>query len=545
MGDYMAKKIDGICFKNMVDYAVRNLNNHVKHVNQLNVFPVPDGDTGTNMVTTIRKGLVAVGENIVDLPSVAKKFARSVVFEARGNSGVIVSQFLKGISEGLYGVDAADGAQFIDALEKGVGYAYAAVANPVEGTMLTVIKDATNAVRQEFDGSQTINQIIDSFVTHARRSLENTPELLAVLKESGVVDSGGAGIVYLFEGMKAYLDGVTLESAEEDTSAQAVDYDSFDRNSRFELGYCTELLLQLLDCREAFEPDHFKKALKELGDSLVISAENDKVRVHIHTQTPEAVFALCHRYGEFLSAKIENMTVQHTELDKRILCAKEKNNGAFSVVAVAYDPGIQKLFIEMGADVVICCEENVSTKDYLDAFEKCETERIFVFPNSSDAILSAMQAKKLYSKAKVTVLNSRTIAECYAALPTIDFDQTDTEKAADAITEIINNLYVVSIARRNNTIRHGSHEIHRNEYYSFSGKELITISKSLEATAAQTIHKVLKQRDKEIITLFYRSPIRQDQIDGIIDSVRELGVYAEFYSVPTGSLPSELTISFE
>ncbi|MBQ4611970.1 MAG: DAK2 domain-containing protein [Clostridia bacterium] len=541
----MSKIIDGIGFKNMVDYAVRNLNKHVKLVNQLNVFPVPDGDTGTNMVTTIHKGLLAIGESIVDLPSVSKKFARSVVFEARGNSGVIVSQFLKGIAEKFCDVDTVDGALFIEALEKGVEYAYSAVAKPVEGTMLTVIKDATAAVKHEFDGSQSVQEIVNSFVEHAKVSLENTPELLAVLKESGVVDSGGAGIVYLFEGIKKYLDGEELDNFDSKAETAQIDYDAFDRNSLFTYGYCTELLLQLLNGKERFDYATFRDALASLGDSLVVSAENDKVRVHVHTRSPEEVFALCHRYGEFLTSKIENMTVQHTEQRKRILCSPVKNNGAFAVVAVAYDQTVQQLFADMGADVVICCDENVSTKDYIEAFESCECDNIFVFPNSSDAILSAMQAKKLYQKAKVTVLNSRTIAECYAALPTIAFEETDIEKAADSITEAINNLYVASIAKRKTSLRYAGKDISHNEYYSFSGKELIAIGKKLEDTAVQTIEKIVKQHGKEIVTVFSQPSVSEDTVNAIIDAAKQCGVFAEFFSVRADSLPGLMTISFE
>lgn len=541
----MAKIIDGICFKNMVDYAVRNLHMHVKTVNQLNVFPVPDGDTGTNMVTTIHKGLMAVEESIVDLPSVSRKFARSVVFEARGNSGVIVSQFLKGISEKFYDVDVADGKLFIEALEKGVQYAYSSVATPVEGTMLTVVKDATAAVKREFTPEQTVDQIIASFVAHARISLENTPKLLSVLQESGVVDSGGAGIVYLFEGMQKYLDGEPLDSVQTRQEAATIDYDAFNRSSRFDYGYCTELLLQLLDRKEAFEADAFRAALAELGNSLVVSLVQDKVRVHIHTHYPEKVFALCHRFGEFLSSKIENMTVQHTELAKRILCSNVKNNGAFSVVAVACDENMQRLFVDMGADVAICCQENVSTKDYLDAFDLCGAKEIFVFPNSSDAILTAMQAKKLYQKARVTVLNSRTIAECYAALPTIDFEQTNIDSVTYGIAEVINSLYIASIVKRDNSIRYGDTQISRNEYYSFSGKELIAIHKHLEETAVQTICKVIQQQHQEIVTIFYQSHIPEDAITSILEAVAQRGISAEFFSVATDSLPCLMTISFE
>ena len=537
--------IDGLCFKNMVDYAVRNLNKHVKLVNQLNVFPVPDGDTGTNMVTTIHKGLLSIGESALDLPTFSRKFARSVVFEARGNSGVIVSQFLKGVSEKFSDVDTADGELFIEALEKGVSYAYSSVATPVEGTMLTVMRDATEAVKSEYYQGQSVNDIIDLFVIYARKSLENTPELLSVLKETGVVDSGGAGVVYLFEGMKKYLDGETLESFEDKSEVQSVDYDSFNRDSRFDFGYCTEVLVQLLNGKEVFDYDSFKNELSQLGNSLVVSKENDKVRLHIHTHYPEKVFALCHKYGEFLSSKIENMTVQHTELTKRIMCSETKNSGHFSVVAVAFDSEVQKLFIDMGADVVICCHENVSTKDYLDAFEKTETDNIFVFPNSSDAILSAMQAKKLYQKAKVTVLNSRTIAECYSALPAINYEDTNIERVADDITEIINNLYVVSVSKRSNSIKYGNRNIYQNEYYSFSGKELIVINKSLKRTAVDTIKRIVESKEKEIVTIFYRSSVSKEKIEEIVKMANDEGILAEFYTVLTENLPSELTISFE
>ena len=344
--------------------------------------------------------------------------------------------------------------------------------------------------------------------------------------------------------MKKYLDGESLDAFETTSDAVCIDYDAFNKNSRFEFGYCTELLLQLLNEKESFDYTIFKSEISDLGNSIVISVENDKVRVHIHAHYPEKVFALCHRFGEFLSLKVENMTVQHTELDKRILCSDIKNEGAFSVVAVAYDFQIQKLFAEMGADVVICAEDCVSTKDYLDAFEKTNVQSIFVFPNSSDAILSAMQAKKLYKKSRVTVLNSRTVAECYAVLPTIDFAESDIELITDSITEVINNLMVVSVARRDNAIRYRDKDIHRDEYYSFSGKELIAISRSLEDTVLQTIKKVFGKHNKEIVTVFYRPDV-DIEINRLIDSAKQNGIYAEYFTVAVENLPCLITISFE
>lgn len=543
----MIKTIDGITFKNMVDYAVRNLNKHRKTVNQLNVFPVPDGDTGTNMVTTIHKGLLAVNETLIKLPEISRKFAHSVVFEARGNSGVIVSQFLKGLSEQFYDHDTVDGEQFIGALEQGVKSAYAAVAIPVEGTMLTVLKDATAAVRERAYPGQDIREIVSLLLEHAKQSLEHTPELLPVLKESGVVDSGGAGIVYLFEGMKMYLGGENPEDAvaAEGEQAATVDYDAFDRDSTFQYGYCTELLVQLLNGYEDFDPAAFKEQLAAIGDSLVISAQGGKVRVHIHTKTPEQVFALCHRYGEFLSLKVENMTVQHTELNKKFLFSQEKTDSAFAVAAVAYDAEIQKLLINMGADVSIYTEEGVSTKDYIEAFDKLGKEQIIVFPNNSDAVMAALQAKKLYDKAKIIVINSRNLAECYAALPLIDFSESDAEVIADQIVSIMNNLYVVSVAQRKNPIQYRDHNIYQNEYYSFSGKELLLIGKTLEETVVRTVEQTLMQQEKEIITLFHTRSLPDEQLESMLNGIEALGICVEIFTVPVEKLPSELVLSFE
>jgi len=530
----MIENINGTCFRNMLDYGARNLDKHCKIINQLNVFPVPDGDTGTNMVTTIKKGLRSIDEATNDLSAVSKKFAKSIIFGARGNSGVIVSQFLKGISEGFFEVEAANASVLIAALESGVICAHTAVANPVEGTMLTVIKDATEAVK-DHRTSKHIDDVITSFIEHAKVSLEHTPELLPTLKEAGVVDSGGAGIVYFFEGIKKYLDGEELEAGETETEeAEQIDYSAYNMDSRFEYGYCTELLIQLLHEKEPFVYDDFKKTLKAMGDSVVTTYDHDKLRIHIHTHSPEEVFAFCHRYGEFLSLKVENMTVQHTETTKNILCSPNKNNGAFSVVAVAYDRAMQKLFLDMGADVVIYCEKNASTKDYMDAFEQVTTQSIIVFPNNSDSILTAIQAKNLYKKGSVTVINSRGVSECYASLPIIDFAETDVEKVEDTVIKTINNVYSVSVSYRNKSI-----------YYAFSGKEIIVIGKTLEETVVHTIEKTLEKHDKSIITLFHGKGVSEAHLESIMDSVATLGICAEIFTVPIDREGSDLTISFE
>ena len=537
------ERLNGASYRGMIDYGARNLVKNCNTINQLNVFPVPDGDTGTNMVTTIVKGLQAVEESAADLNTVSQKIASSVIFGARGNSGVIVSQFIKGLSEVFIGSDSADAAQLVTALERGVACAYDAVATPVEGTMLTVVKDATNAVKARLLPSHSINDVIGMFIKHAKISLEHTPDLLPALKEAGVVDSGGAGIVYFFEGMQKYLDGESLEAFEVAPEQQQTDYSGFNADSSFDFGYCTELLIQLLNRKEPFVFDTFKQQLMTMGDSVVALQDGDKVRIHIHTSTPEEVFAFCHRYGEFLNLKVENMTVQHTETVKNILCSPTPSKGRFSVVAVAFDQAIQKLFVDMGADVAILCEESASPKEFLDAFEKVTTPEILVFPNSSDSILSAMQAKKLYKDAAVTVIPSRGIAECYAALPIVDFSETDTKRVADAIAETTNNLYVVNIARRKNTMDRGSSQV--QEYYAFSRKDILTIGKTLEETAVQTIDTALRKYCKDIITIFHGKNVRREQLENITNALELLGICAEVFLVPLEKASSELILSFE
>lgn len=540
----MTERIDGNCYKGMIDYAMRNLSQHCQIVNELNVFPVPDGDTGTNMVTTIKKGLLVIEESLNDLSDVSKKFANSVVFEARGNSGVIVSQFLKGVSETFFDIENADAAILITAFENGVKSAYSAVANPVEGTMLTVLKEATQAVKSNFSADQSIDDIISSFVDNAKVSLENTPELLPTLKEAGVVDSGGAGIVYLFEGMQKYFNGESIEMEESKETEQTVDYTLFNRNSHFDYGYCTELLIQLLNSCEKFVYEDFKAQLNCMGDSVVTSFDNDKVRIHIHTQKPEEVFAFCHRYGEFLSLKVENMTVQHTELTKNILCSSQKNNGKFSVVAVAFDRSVQKMLLDMGGDVVIYCEDSASIKDYIDAFENVNTDEIIVFPNSSDSVLAAQQAKNIYEKANIHIINSRSIAECYASLPIIDFEEDNVQNVLDSINETIDNLYFVSVIQRKNRSYAGDSTNHK-EFYALSGKEILTVGETLEEAVISAIEITLDKLMKDVITIFHGNNLSKEDIERIISVIEEKGICAEVFTVPIENASCDLTVSFE
>ncbi len=542
----MIERINGACYKSMLDYGVRNLNKYRKTVNKMNVFPVPDGDTGTNMVTTIKNGLLSIKNEDASLSEVSISFANAVVFGARGNSGVIVSQFFRGVSEVFGNVEWADAHKFTEALETGVKRAHEAVAKPVDGTILTVLKDATDHVRKNINSITSIDDLILFFIEKAKISLENTPELLPALKNAGVVDSGGAGVVYFFEGIKMYLDGEEPESIEDTLSDTSIDYSSYNTSSSFEYGYCIEFMLQLLDRKEEFHYVEFKAKLPSYGDSIVLSYDNNRVRVHIHSEDPGKVISFCQRFGEFLFMKIENMTVQHTETVKNILCSQRKHECKFSVIALAPDRKLQKTFLDMGADVVMYYDTNPATKDFIEAFKTVNTPEIILFPNSSDSIFSAMQAGNLYDEAVVKVVNCKSVAECYASLAIIDFLEEDTDVIINTINETIANLEIISIAHARKSRNYGQQSILKNDFYAFTGKELLTVGKKLDTLALKVINSVLiRDPDKSVLTLFHSKNVTEEQLNAIISVLNEEYIYIEVYTVPTEATVSDLIISFE
>ena len=543
----MLQKITGSCFRNMIKYGLSNLEKHCDIVNDLNVFPVPDGDTGTNMVMTIKNALPALDTATDALTVVAKAFASATVFGARGNSGVIVSQFFKGMSEGFTTEDA-NPAEFSHALNMGYQFAYDAVAKPVEGTILTVIKDGATALSKKLEHVSTIDEAISVFLKHAKISLENTPNLLPILKKAGVIDSGGAGLVYFFEGIESYLNGEPLPSLKYDAaeSAQHIDFSSFNRYSNFEYGYCTEAILQLTVDEAEFRPNSFSRQLQKLGESVVTSFEADKVKLHVHTHTPEKVLAFCHRYGEFLTLKIENMSVQHTQTtQKKYLCAKNQEESFFALVAVAPNGMLQTMLSEMGADVVILSEQAPSSQDFIQAFEHITAKEILVFPNSSNSIMSAEQAGNLYDKAHVTVINCRSIAECYSAMAVIEFGESDVGAVVDIVNETIGNIYQVSVARATKNMQFGAQSIVKDEYFSLSGKDVLMTGVNLDVVTLQTVKIVIQDKDCSVINLFYGKNLSEQGAENLAELIRGIVSDVEVCLIPTQDHIYDLIMSFE
>lgn len=463
-------KMDGTAFLGMVRQGAARLNAHRKEVNDLNVFPIPDGDTGDNMFMTIDAGCTAAAGEGSALAAAADAVSRGMLLGARGNSGVILSRIFAGIAKGLAGLDRADVPAFAAAMSSGVREAYGAVSVPVEGTILTVLKDGVRVAGQRTD--TTFTDYFDRLVAEFGASLDRTPDLLDVLKEAGVVDSGGAGLLCIAEGMCDALYGITEGPAEDRPVAQkALDLDAFTTDSELTYGYCTEFLLRLQRAKgdpDAFDLDGLIAYLGGIGDSVVAFRDGTAVKVHVHTRTPGEVLNHCQRYGEFLTVKVENMTLQHHETTIRNHFRRARK--PYGVVTVAAGAGLVETFRSLGADAVIEGGQtmNPSVQDFLDAFVGIEADTVLVLPNNANIILTARQAAELCPGTDIRVLPSRTIGEGYAALAA--FDPTGAPDAVMAAMEEVIGGVVTGLVSR--AIR-DSGDVHEGDWIGFSDGEVL------------------------------------------------------------------------
>lgn len=500
--------IDGELYSQLITAGAANLSIHEEEVNNLNVFPIPDGDTGSNMLLTMNGGKNAIIQE-ANISKAAQVIASGMLLGARGNSGVILSQFFDGISAGFADLATADVTQFGIACREGVKHAYEAVMTPVEGTILTVVKDATEyACSIKAD---SILDFIENFIAEAKLSLERTPNLLPVLKKAGVVDSGGAGLIYIMEGMKQFLKGETISTAnKEDLSksqhgenfgsqAKGIDLNKFTSDSILEFGYCTELLLRLQNAKcdvENFSVETIKEYLGTIGDSIVAFKTGSIIKIHVHTKTPGKVFDFCQQYGEFLTVKVENMSLQHNNLDEDEFAKPKKDNTKdakkYGVVAVASGSGIQQMFREHGADVVINGGQsmNPSAEDFIKAFKEANAETIFVFPNNGNVILAAKQAAKLFQEAQIEVIETKTIGQGYAGLTMLDTTSNDTQQILDDINMGIEGVDTYMISHCVRDAEMDGKQLHAGDYIGFLDKKILVASSDRKKTAFQTVEGI-------------------------------------------------------
>lgn len=511
--------VNGALLAAMIKNGAASLKNKVKEVNDLNVFPIPDGDTGDNMFLTLDAGVVALADEPASVGEAARLAANGMLLGARGNSGVILSRIFAGIARGLEGVDEADVRTFHKAMESGVKESYSAVSVPVEGTILTVYRDAVRYAGTRITVGTSMETYFEDLHYELCRSLERTPDLLDVLREAGVVDSGGAGFIYIAEGMAKALSGEMTELAETSAARKNVDLNAFTEDSVLEFGYCTEFLLRLQRAKvdiDTFDVNPLIEWLGSVGDSVVCFKEGSVVKVHVHTMKPGDVFNHVQQYGEFLTIKVENMTLQHNEVHggESFKSRIEKPRKPFGIVSVAAGKGIKETFLNLGCDVVVDGGQsmNPSAEDMISAFEQINADVIFVFPNNSNIIMTANQAAEIYKGSDVRVVPSKTIGEGYAAISMLDTEIGDTDAIIESLKEIIAGVVTGTVSKAVRDTEMGGVSVRKDDYIGFVG-DTIYVDSPDRAEAALVLAEKMNAKRYDIMLVCCGEDVSSDECD--------------------------------
>ena len=530
------KYIDGKIFKKMVISGSNNLYNHYPEVDALNVFPVPDGDTGMNMNLTMTSGSKEVANrNDENLYDIAKIFSRGLLMGARGNSGVITSQIFRGFSDSLINKTKIDAVGLAEAFDNGRKVAYKAVLKPVEGTILTVIREASTKLLDEVTSKMTIEQAFDILLNEARASLERTPNLLPVLKEVGVVDSGGAGLIKILEGMQSAIGGYVINrhEAEAVNPQGAAQVSASEENEEF--GYCTEFILRLgpVESKKPFNKNRFTSVLNAHGNSLVVVQDEDIIKVHVHTLKPGDIFNYAQQFGEFVKMKCENMTEQHneilineknnqgihmaaSELSSAPLAAPKKENKPakeYAIIATSSGKGIDELFNEVGVDYIVSGGQtmNPSTNDFLKVIDETNAKNIFILPNNGNIIMAANQVKDvLKDKINVVVIPSKTIMQGVVSAMNFnpDLSLEDNEKVmTEALSAVKSGQ--VTFAIKDTEINGVS--VKKDDYMAIlNSKDIISTHKE-KFDALKDLLKNMVDEDSSVITVLLGSDLANDE----------------------------------
>ncbi|GMN98580.1 DAK2 domain-containing protein [Parageobacillus thermoglucosidasius] len=531
------RTLDGRRFAEMVFQGAAHLSNNAKAVDALNVFPVPDGDTGTNMNLSMTSGAKEVKNNVSDhIGKVSSALAKGLLMGARGNSGVILSQLFRGFAKAIETKQEINSSEFAAALEAGVTTAYKAVMKPVEGTILTVAKDAAKRAVEVAKKEQDIVVVMEEVVKEAKASLQRTPKLLPVLKEVGVVDSGGQGLVYVYEGFLSGLKGESvadrkpaeismqeLVKAEHHKSAQ-----SHIHTDEIEFGYCTEFMVRFerdkLE-KHPFSEEVFRQDLSRFGDSLLVIADDELVKVHIHSEQPGEVLTYGQRYGSLINIKIENMREQHANIvneERRDAgsAANAKQKEKYGIVTVAMGAGVAELLKSIGAHVVIEGGQtmNPSTEDIVKAIESIGAETVFVLPNNKNIIMTAQQAASVVSQ-KVIVIPTKTIPQGMSALlafnPSLSEEQN--EKAMTAALSRVKTGQV-TFAVRDTTI--DGVKIEKDDYMGLADNKIVVAEKDKLSVTKQLLHSLIDE-DSEIVTMIYGQEATEEEVEAIVSYIEE------------------------
>ena len=556
------KKLNGEQFKELLTNGALNLKANYEEVDSLNVFPVPDGDTGTNMLRTISGGVTALnGFDAKDLGEVGKVVSKGMLMSARGNSGVILSQIFRGICKGFEGKKEVDAVQLAAAYKIGVKQAYGAVVTPVEGTILTVFREATEVASKKVTKESTINEFFEEHLKQAAKSLKKTKEILPVLKEANVIDSGGAGYVYIVKGMVKFLDGEKIEAEltkEESTSIQEaapIDFGAFTRDDTLQFGYCTEFILRLQSAKvdvDAFDVEQIISDLNEddiQGDSIVALKDDDVVKVHVHTKEPGIVLHKMRKYGEFLTIKCENMALQHNEnmSEEERESQQKREHKKYAIVAVAQGAGIIEQFKALGVDVIVSGNQtmNPSTEDFIKAFKSLDADNIIVFPNNKNIIMAAKQASQLYKGAKIKVIHSTSIPQCYSALTMLDYSSDDLTIICGSFLEAIRNVATGEITIANRSTKLNGVFVQKNDHIAILDGKLVKSTKLKNRIIVDLLAKVPDIENKQVLTIIYGKDTTEEEKAKNMANIKQKYPYLEVGAIDGGQAVYKYLLAIE
>ncbi|HGF0309022.1 TPA: fatty acid kinase catalytic subunit FakA [Staphylococcus aureus] len=524
----MISKINGKLFADMIIQGAQNLSNNADLVDSLNVCPVPDGDTGTNMNLTMTSGREEVENNLSkNIGELGKTFSKGLLMGARGNSGVILSQLFRGFCKNIESESEINSKLLAESFQAGVETAYKAVMKPVEGTILTVAKDAAQAAIEKANNTEDCIELMEYIIVKANESLENTPNLLAVLKEVGVVDSGGKGLLCVYEGFLKALKGEKVEAKVAKIDKDEFVHDEHDFHGVINTediiyGYCTEMMVRFGKNKKAFDEQEFRQDMSQFGDSLLVINDEEIVKVHVHTEYPGKVFNYGQQYGELIKLKVENMREQHREvIRKEQHTAKPKMETVeTAIITISMGEGISEIFKSMGATHIISGGQtmNPSTEDIVKVIEQSKCKRAIILPNNKNILMASEQAASIVD-AEAVVIPTKSIPQGISALFQYDVDATLEENKAQ-MADSVNNVKSGSLTYAVRDTKIDGVEIKKDAFMGLIEDKIVSSQSDQLTTVTELLNEMLAE-DSEILTVIIGQDAEQAVTDNMINWIEE------------------------
>ncbi|HFF2426686.1 TPA: fatty acid kinase catalytic subunit FakA [Staphylococcus aureus] len=524
----MISKINGKLFADMIIQGAQNLSNNADLVDSLNVYPVPDGDTGTNMNLTMTSGREEVENNLSkNIGELGKTFSKGLLMGARGNSGVILSQLFRGFCKNIESESEINSKLLAESFQAGVETAYKAVMKPVEGTILTVAKDAAQAAIEKANNTEDCIELMEYIIVKANESLENTPNLLAVLKEVGVVDSGGKGLLCVYEGFLKALKGEKVEAKVAKIDKDEFVHDEHDFHGVINTediiyGYCTEMMVRFGKNKKAFDEQEFRQDMSQFGDSLLVINDEEIVKVHVHTEYPGKVFNYGQQYGELIKLKVENMREQHREvIRKEQHTAKPKMETVeTAIITISMGEGISEIFKSMGATHIISGGQtmNPSTEDIVKVIEQSKCKRAIILPNNKNILMASEQAASIVD-AEAVVIPTKSIPQGISALFQCDVDATLEENKAQ-MADSVNNVKSGSLTYAVRDTKIDGVEIKKDAFMGLIEDKIVSSQSDQLTTVTELLNEMLAE-DSDILTVIIGQDAEQAVTDNMINWIEE------------------------